>query len=381
LIPKTLRVILFGIFQEPDYSAFEKDSDSILNAGHVSFENLSEDVYYRTFPIYTLINVILRLSTSLTYYETTLYLNFYCLALFILLSILLAERMSSRGFESPEIILAVLLLYSNTYLYSLWGAFAPVNLAQIAILLALYLFLQNLNERKTSYNIGLLITYTFMLVHVSLPVYLLILLAFSLLYIYKTIQKRVSINWTSAFGVLPAVIFSSYATFQEITLKSLVERANLFVVYYNVLLKSGPIYSEALHPYPAINALGPAFSIGITAAFFVKAAYSCIKGRHEALEHIPLRLLFSIITISLTMILFAEPLYFILGSRGNIAMYLRMYGFFLNYIGGLSALSYVRWSNFNSSAHIHDKLFLMVFLAIMVLSTVGGLLDPFAFNL
>jgi hypothetical protein len=121
LSPKALRVILFGIFQEADYPVYEKDSDFILNAGHISFENLSEDIYYRTFPIYTLINVMLRYSTSLTYYEATLFLNFYCLLLFVLLSILLAERIGSKEFRLPEIMLAAPLFFSNTYLYALWG--------------------------------------------------------------------------------------------------------------------------------------------------------------------------------------------------------------------------------------------------------------------
>jgi hypothetical protein len=261
------------------------------------------------------------------------------------------------------------------------GVFVPVNLAQIAMLLALYLFPQILYERKVSYNIGLLITYVFMLVRVPLPVYLLILLAFSLLDIRRTSQKEAPIDWISTFGILPTVLFALYATFQDITLKSLIERVNLFTVYYDVLLKSAPILSEAAHPYPAINALGPAFTIGITVAFFIKVAYSYIKRHHKVLEPIPLRFLFSMIAISLAMILFAELLYFIPTSRGNVVMYPRMYGFFLNYVGGFGALSYMRWSDFNSLTRIHDKLLLMIFLVIMVLSAVGGLIDPFEFNL
>ena len=384
IIPKMLRVVLFGIYQEPDYYVYEKDSDFILGVGRISFEKLSEDVYYRTFPIYTLINVIVRLITSLTYYEATLYLNFYSLTLFTLLvSMLLVIRMSFKSFAVREIIFAPLLLYSNTYLYALWGVFAPVNLGQIAILLALYLFLRlNFSERKIQYDICLFITYTFMLVHISVPVYLFILLVSSLSYIRNRFQKESSKSWISAYGIIPVIIFALYATYQDIALKSLIDRVSIFSVYYNLLLEGSLVYSEAVHPYPAVNALGPAFPIGITAAFFVKVAYSHFKGHHGTdLRCIHIRLLFSIITVSLVMIFLPELLYFVPRSEGNVTMYPRMYGFFLNYLGALGVMLYVPLRNLNASSHFGDKLPLIIFLLILVLSATGGLLDPFAFNL
>jgi len=132
---------------------------------------------------------------------------------------------------------------------------------------------------------------------------------------------------------------------------------------------------------PAINAFGPAISMGVTLAFFINVLFRLLKNGN-ALDFNTI-FLFGISAVSLAL-LFIGGFYHLTGVAGvgNIKMYPLMYGSFLAYLASSGVMWQVPWQVvMKSSAPFKMRLILAFYIVLLVIGAIGGLTEPFTFHL
>lgn len=379
ILPHMLRVALYGIYADPDVRAYEADSLSIIESGYINPDKLQEDVYYRSFPIFTLLNVILTLSSSTPFYWTYVTLHLTCLLLFTLFIFMILKMTSTilSSFNSLNALVAILLLYSSIYFYALWDCLTPIKLGMATLLMLLFVFIKTISSRRVSYVVNLLLLYFFSLVHITIPIYLLILTSSAIIEKDKELSKHILKSL-----IPPVIVFTFYTSFSYLVLESFIHRLDIFRVYYEVVQKSGYTLSksELHHPIPALNAFGPAISVGVTAAFFLTVLLQIIKGKHS--PDFNIKLLFGMSSVSLVLLLIGGFYYIFSGATGlgNVMMYPLMYGSFLSYIVSLYVLWQVPWQTLeNPQFPLRIRFFFYFYIVLLIIGAIGGISDPFTF--
>ncbi len=379
ILPQLLRVIFYGINPYPDVKTYERDTQMILKEGFFAPEKLSQDPHYRSFPIFSLLNAILCLLLQTSFPLSYTILHLLSLSLYILLFLIMTRMLFRIALDRLRLLILITLLYSSNYFYIMWVGVLPISLGMIALLLSLTMFYKAFSYGKTS-HIVMLLLYILGLVHAAIPLYILILTCLAI----GEIGSSQSLRHIIRSLLLPIIVFTLYTSFSYLTLESLYHRIKLFAIYHGILQKSGfaILASELQHPVPALNAIGPSISVGITAAFFMMTIFNAMRGKFRELQQ-NIKMIFGLSVASLILLSLGGYYYIFEGATGlgNVRMYPMMYGYFLSYIVALNILWQIRWEDLINSSSLRKRLLSIIYLFILMVGAIGSLSDPFTFNL
>jgi len=382
--PQIFRVLLaYGSFLAPDLPVYMRDSALIIEKNHIPPPpELEEDPYYKTFPIFTLAISLTKIVTGFDFYMTFLIIDILVLVLFSTAFWGLLHGLFDLKTSFIGSILLSTVIVSNSYFYGLYNMVVPIFLGCTYLLLLLKISFTQSSSRSSLARALLFFLFAIMaLVHVDLLVYAVIALAFLVAVNFfgdvdQAQQKRKIVGkiWLS-FLIFVAYIGSSTVSLRTITFKFL-----LLFQFLSAFIKTpGLPGSGYAHPIPMLNALGPALQIGISGAYVTFTFIYSKVLRRKTTTYNSYILTFSSISILLLSLAFGWYFYGGQWGRGNVMSYFTTYGFFLTTISNafivITALPVLQ-----SSRKKAGKILLLLLLSILVLATVGSILDPLTFN-
>lgn len=362
-------------FRNVDILAYMPDSQEILRQGSIPQPaGLLQSQYYASFPAFTLLMSTLSVIAGLTALEVAYAMNvliqvLFWLAVWVLLTKHFAVELKYR-FLLVGVVLAA---FANPYLYGYFNTPLPQTMGLCILLLLLIASMQ----ATTSYSTLYIFLITLSLVHVSIiPIFI---LALSALLFFNAFTKQQTVGSMPKKTVmslfLPLVVFLTYL-FYTIAILPVADYMGRIVSFLSDLTKdalAGQIaVTEGLPrgELYALNALGPALVIGATVSYLIFYIQAVHQKRH--------------VNNWLGVTAAISLLFILLGSlRGqftvwgtaffSISRYFNLPGFMLATIVTCFVIAKV--------LEQEDRKWLVIPLFIaLVLSAIGGLIDPLVFS-
>jgi hypothetical protein len=362
-------------FRNPDIYTYMSDSQTILRQGNIPAPSLMvENQYYVSFPVFTLLLSFISSITNLTSMQGVYVVNILTQVLFWLaVWLLIRKNCSNIGFQ--YIFLGVVAAtYANPYLYGYFNTPLPQTLS-LSILLLLLIATSFQNNR--SYSIIYLLLLPIGLIHITtIPIFLLTLI---ILLISNAVQSRKpssAVNIQSGLRrlILPALVFLVYVVY-TIAVYPVVDYLQKIGSFMTDLTKdalSGQVaVTQGLNRgilYP-LNAFGPALVIGATLSYLL--LYLQATRNHKESNN----WLASVAVLSL--------IFIFLGTlRGQLSVWGTAFfsiSRYFNLPGYALATIVASWIIANTFENQERKWALTLMLAALIMSAVGGLLDPLVF--
>ncbi len=364
-------------FFSPDIFAYMHDVKETIFQGHIPELNImKENLYYATFPIFTLLISTLTEVSGLPILYSVHILNVVIQALFWFSVCLVLNKVSNsillRYFPLGIIIAA----YANPYLYGYFETVLPQTIG-LSIILLLF-FLQIQAGRSTILTFILLTVVG--LVHVTtIPVFIFILVNLMLIQLFSKLfsTEHVSPDLNSrvkSYALhMPTLIYAFYV-FNTIAIIPVVDYLQKIVMFL-LTLQEEALRGEAsltaglsrgiLYP---LNALGPALVIGATIGCVMLQIYAIFKRKefNSKLGSVAITALILIFLGTLRQRFDVWGIAFF-----SISRYFSLPGYAL-------ATVVATWVIANVLFQERKKWRVVSLLAIFVLSALGGLLDPLA---
>jgi hypothetical protein len=359
-------------FRGVDIYGYMPDSQTILQQGQIPLPGtLLENSYYATFPVFTLILSFLTAVSGLTALQGVYVLNVLIQALFWLSLWVLVKKNSG---SSLHLVLfgIVVAAFANPYLYGYFNTPLPQTMGLCLLLL---LFIVGI-RKDIPHSILYIILILASLVHVTtIPLFLMILLFLFVLNFF-TKQRSLGLKMQSSLNslALPLILFLSYL-FYTIALYSVSNYLTKIVGFMSDLTKdalSGQIsLAEGLSRGPVypLNALGPALIIGATLAYAL--LYLSLLRKHKETNN-----WLGAIAIASLLLIFLGTLRGQFDVWGvaffSISRYFNLPGYALATVVTSFVVA-------NSFKYDRRSKWLLVPFVLVILSVIGGLLDPLVF--
>lgn len=364
-------------FRNPDIFAYMFDSEEILRLGHIP-SVLKEDMYYVSFPVFTLLTSLLSLTSNLNSLHSVLLLNMIIQILFWLSIWTFIREISNRLLRLSHIAFGmVTVVYANPYLYGYFNTPLPQTMG-LFIMLILYTIYIRLRILSISNLITYLILLIAGLVHITvIPSFLFMVFV---LYLLNRITLRQGIQHGGIqhgqYRVLiPIAVFSIYITYTVALypFSGYLQKVLGFINHVIVAAARGEVaITEGLPRgvlYP-LNALGPALVIGATLSYIIMHLRAILK--HEETDN-------ELGAVALTSMVFI--------TLGSLRQRFYVWGIaffsisrYFNLPGYALATVVATWIVANALKHQKQRWLSILLIAVLILSAIGGLLDPLAFR-
>ncbi|MEM3871329.1 MAG: hypothetical protein QXE05_02050 [Nitrososphaeria archaeon] len=365
----------YGSFVSPDPYEHILHSGSIITNG--SIPDWAVNDYYQPFPIFSLIISTIGLITFLHPLKAYVLLHIFFVFL-LTLSFFSSPKIVGKNINRFTVLIAVMLLIGNVYVYGYFDIFVPNTLQVLVIRM---LILMRIRQLKIPFIIFLI---GFGLIHFfSIPIFLLISTAIALLNILNSRlchrQNKRALKLPT-YGILPLVFWLTYLL-QSYAVNSLYGTKFSFLSYLTVVLKE---YEVSLsggfsRPLAAINAIGTALVIGVPCAWVLLLFLHVMVKRKKLNKD-------DIVAGGITLaciLLLVSAFFFIIKPETTIAAGWARYTLFtcLFFLGATSTLVLQRiiesFSVIKSYRKPLLKFSLGLLLILLFLAPIGGLTDPF----
>lgn len=355
----------FPSFSEVDTSAYLYDVVQIERVGGITPYDMKENVYYRGFPIFTLISVIFKTVTSVDIFQVYISLNLLYVLLFSTWSYIICRRLFGRN--SVYALMLPLVIIGNPYLLLTLHYFVPYLLSLSVNVLFIYLILLRCSILKISKSLVLiyLLVNVLCLNHAELmyfSVFILLIYVFSRLFDFKELSAQ--------FVVLPWVIFWFYICYNTLFAINLrvFWKALISILQPIFKLSAQMIRIESLeHPYPFINAIAYSISISVTLCISLMFIVDLLRGKRIKQMS---DLIFNVLALLLSFAFFLGTLWQSYGSvdLGNTLMYTFITAFIL---APVLCLYYIKRI---AICHWHT----LFFTSLLFMGLLGSLTEPLA---
>jgi hypothetical protein len=370
VVPWIVFALFNSSFRSIDIYGYMSDSQKILQQGNIPQSSLMlENPYYASFPVFTLLVSSLTGISGLTSLQGVYVVN-VVIQVLLLLAVWLFIRKNCSGVRFQYIFLGIVAAtYANPYLYGYFDTPLPQTMG-LCILLLLLIFTSVQNSKR--YSVMYLILLPIGLIEITvIPIFLLALI---LLFIFDTILAKQSSVSARARLALPATILMAYLvyTIAIFPVSGYLRKILSFMADLAKDALSGQVpvtqglSRGALYP---LNALGPALVIGATLSYLI-LYLQAVRNKKESNNWLG--------TVAVLALLFI-----VLGTmRGQFAVWGNAFfsiSRYFNLPGYALATVVASWVIANSFEHEKRKWVLILLLAVVILSAVGGLLDPLVF--
>jgi hypothetical protein len=357
-------------FNDPDSLVYLKDANIILSHGYWIPSHLSQDPYYRGFPIFTLIIVLSNLISGINLQTLILVLTLVSNMIFItlFLKILSALRLNPHGM----ILASFLGILGNAYLLRLLQSPLPFNLSLIVNSLMIYMIIRiiHLKINIIADIINLIFIGILSLNHAEylyISIYILILFLYSSLIKNNNRKiKKYALSALALFGLLGYVyiLLNGYV-------QTLVTRSFLFLhlvlprISELRLMEAQPIE----RPFPFVTAISYSCHISASAATAMIAIIKLLLGSRSECDE---EAVFHSLAISISLMFATGVIWYLFRpvGYGNVMMYAYINGYLLApfiwiYIAKISSSNLNRYSK-------------LIFSILLIISIWGSLSDPLA---
>ncbi|MEM3979836.1 MAG: hypothetical protein QXF79_01100 [Ignisphaera sp.] len=354
----------FPSFGEIDTSAYLYDAIQIERVGGIDPYDMREDVYYKGFPIFTLIIVIFKMATSASIFQVYILLNLLYVLLFLIWSYIIYKYLFQKNLVYALVL--PLTILGNPYLLASLHYFIPYLLSLTANILFIYLLLRfSKLKNSRAYIITYFLINLLCLNHAELLYFSILILLISVFSRFFD-SKELSIE----FIILPWVIFWFYIFFNVLFI------IRLRVFWEALILNLQSIFNRSVqmiriesleHPYPYINAFAYSINISVTLCISLMYIVTLLKGKR--IKQIS-DLLFNILALFLSFCYFLGVLWQFYGltELGNTLMYTYITAFLLSPVVCLYYIKKV------AICHWH----VIFFICLLIIGVFGSLTEPLA---